>query len=38
MLPHYNEKDTCIGRIYVDQFGPASFLSCAGLTYTFLRC
>jgi len=38
MLPHHNETDTCGRRIYVDHFGPASYLSCAGLTYAFLRC
>ena len=38
MLPHYNKIDTCSWRIYVFHFGSASFLSCAGLTYAFLRC
>jgi len=38
MLPHDNKIDTCGRRIYVFHFGPASYLSCAGLTYAFLRC
>jgi len=38
MFPNYNEIDTCSRWICVGQFGPASFLSCAGLTYAFLRC
>jgi len=38
MLPHYNKIDTYNRRIYVFHFGPASFLSCAGLTYAILRC
>jgi len=38
MLPHYSKIDTCGRWICVGQFGPASFLSCAGLTYAFLRC
>ena len=33
-LPHYDEIDFCgPRRVYVDQFGPSSFLSCAGLFY-----
>jgi len=38
MFPLYNEIDTCSRWICVGQYGPASFLSCAGLTYAFLRC
>jgi len=31
-LPHYNEIDFCGPRlIFVDEFGPSRFLSCAGL-------
>jgi len=36
-LPHYDEIDFCgPRRVYVDQFGPSGFLSCAGLVYSNL--